>query len=71
MTPTGFETTISANELPQTYDSDRAATGTEYICFLKVIIHFFVGHMLFTGFRCIFSIELEILLNFVAERQRC
>jgi hypothetical protein len=26
----GFETTISAGELPQTYASDRAATGTGY-----------------------------------------
>jgi len=28
MTPVGFEPTISAGELPQTYDLDRAATGT-------------------------------------------
>jgi len=28
MTPVGFEPTISAGELPQTYALDRAATGT-------------------------------------------
>ena len=28
MLPVGFETTISAGELPQTYPLDRAATGT-------------------------------------------
>ena len=27
MTPVGFEPTISAGELPQTYALDRAATG--------------------------------------------
>jgi len=29
MSPVGFETTISADERPQTYALDRAATGTE------------------------------------------
>ena len=28
MTPVGFEPTISVGERPQTYDLDRAATGT-------------------------------------------
>ena len=28
MPPVGFEPTISAGERPQTYDLDRAATGT-------------------------------------------
>ena len=28
MPPVGFEPTISADELPQTYALDRAATGT-------------------------------------------
>ena len=29
MTPVGFEPTISADEWPQTYALDRAATGTD------------------------------------------
>ena len=31
MPPVGFEPTISAGERPQTYASDRAATGTGFI----------------------------------------
>jgi len=31
MPPVGFEPAISAGERPQTYASDRAATGTGYI----------------------------------------
>ena len=34
MPPVGFEPTISAGEQPQTYASDRAATGTGWIWFL-------------------------------------
>jgi hypothetical protein len=30
MPPVGFEPTISAGELPQTYDLDRVDTGTGY-----------------------------------------
>jgi len=37
MLPVGFETTISADERPQTYALDRAATGTgirrTYYCY--------------------------------------
>jgi len=38
MPPAGFETTISADERPQTYALDRAATGTgckEYFAYVK------------------------------------
>ena len=32
MLQVGFETTISAGERTQTYDLDRAATGTDELC---------------------------------------
>ena len=38
MPPVGFETTVSAGELPQTFALDRAATET---CFFVVFIYFF------------------------------
>ena len=39
MLPTGYEPTISADERPQTYTLDRAATGTgtEIACVFKVL----------------------------------
>ena len=32
MPPVGFELTISADQRPQTYALDRAATGTGSVC---------------------------------------
>jgi hypothetical protein len=37
MHPVGFKPTISAEERPQTYALDRAATGTGIIIIIKVI----------------------------------
>jgi len=34
MLPVGFEPTISAGERPQTYDLDRAATGTGFYLYV-------------------------------------
>ena len=38
MPQVGFELTISAGERPQTYDLDRAATGTGIIIIIIIII---------------------------------
>jgi len=38
MPPVGFEPTISADERPQTYASDRAATGTGGITTIRCVI---------------------------------
>ena len=37
MPPVGFEPTISANERPQTYTLDRAATGTGNFYRLQIL----------------------------------
>ena len=38
MPPVGFEPTVSADERPQTYDLDRAATGTGHVNILLMQI---------------------------------
>jgi hypothetical protein len=39
MPPVGFESTVSAGELPQTYALDRAATGTGTYAYLILVIN--------------------------------
>jgi len=39
MPPVGFESTVSAGELPQTYALDRAATGTGIYAYLILVIN--------------------------------
>ena len=51
MPPVGFEPTISAEERPQTYALDRAATGTGGVCITVVFL-----------FRFFFLISLEFIM---------
>jgi hypothetical protein len=46
MPPGGFELTISASELPQTYALDRAVTGIGYLILFKFQNHTIIGHYL-------------------------
>jgi len=45
MTLVGFEPTVSAGERPQTYASDRTATGTGTRCRIGTVISPDDGHM--------------------------
>ena len=47
MLPVGFEPTISADERPQTYALDRAATGTGYYIIYNIINIFYSGLLIY------------------------
>ena len=63
MPPVGFELTISAGERPQTYASDRAATGTgECAPWCSVIV---TKHKSDSKFLVKCPVSLRLLVNFI------